>query len=66
MSSTHVSEYRARLESKIDGMVALDRSGYGATYGHKQREVKRETYKSAAAMLLSIVSLTMLCIIINL
>jgi len=31
------SKYRVRLESKIDGMEALERSGYGATYGREKR-----------------------------
>jgi len=35
------SEYRARLESKLDGMVALERSGYGATYGREKRAALR-------------------------
>lgn len=44
------SEYRRQLEAKIDGVAALERSGYGATYRAGKRAERGEMYKAAAAL----------------
>lgn len=63
------SEYRLMLERKIDGIAALERSGYGATYGKARRaEVRRETLDalaSFAAMLFAIAAWSALLLVLS-
>ena len=49
------SEYRLQLERKIDGIAALERSGYGATYGKARRAtLRRERVQMVATVLVLI------------
>jgi hypothetical protein len=59
------SEYRLQLESKLDSVNRLERSGYGATYGRELRREDGESMKSAVAMLVAVLAWAVLVTVLS-